>query len=87
VQVNLEDFSQASNAHLAETLRLVVGRSVPMEGDENLGGQGPEGGGQLAYVMTPDNLLKMALIGKHVECGLPVVLMGDTGCGKTSLLR
>ena len=58
-----------------------------MEDAENLDAAGQEAGLRLAYVMTPDNLLKMALIAKHVECGLPVVLMGDTGCGKTSLLR
>jgi chromosomal replication initiation ATPase DnaA len=39
------------------------------------------------YVLTPDNLLKMALIYKKVMARVPVVIMGETGCGKTSLLK
>lgn len=39
------------------------------------------------YILTADNLLKMALVYMRSQCGLPVVMMGDTGCGKTSLLK
>eukprot|EP00741_Cyanophora_paradoxa_P020194 tig00000219_g19493.t1 len=39
------------------------------------------------YVMTLDNLLKMGLILTRVRARVPVVVMGETGCGKTSLVR
>ena len=39
------------------------------------------------YVLTADNFLKMALIFTKVKANVPVVIMGETGCGKTSLLR
>jgi hypothetical protein len=39
------------------------------------------------YVVTPDNFLKMNLIYLRVMSGIPVILMGDTGCGKTFLVR
>ncbi|KAH3743879.1 E3 ubiquitin-protein ligase RNF213 [Pelomyxa schiedti] len=39
------------------------------------------------YSITPDNLLKMAMVITRVHCHVPVILMGDTGCGKTSLIR
>lgn len=39
------------------------------------------------YILTPDNLLKMSLIHLRAQCGLPIVMMGDAGCGKTSLLK
>ncbi|CAG9325375.1 unnamed protein product [Blepharisma stoltei] len=39
------------------------------------------------YVMTPDNFLKMNLIYLRVQSGLPVIIMGETGCGKTSLIQ
>eukprot|EP00741_Cyanophora_paradoxa_P015457 tig00020892_g14920.t1 len=39
------------------------------------------------YVMTLDNLLKMGLILTRVRARVPVVVMGETGCGKTSLIR
>ena len=39
------------------------------------------------YILTADNLLKMALISLRVEARVPVIIMGETGCGKTSLLK
>ena len=39
------------------------------------------------YAYTTDNLLKMALIIQRVQAHIPVVIMGETGCGKTSLIR
>ena len=39
------------------------------------------------YALTSDNLLKMALIIQRVRAHVPVVIMGETGCGKTSLVR
>jgi len=39
------------------------------------------------YVLTPDNLLKMVLILLRISANVPVVVMGETGCGKTSLIR
>ena len=39
------------------------------------------------YALTPDNLLKMVLIYMRIRASIPVVVMGETGCGKTSLIR
>ena len=39
------------------------------------------------YALTSDNLLKMLLVHIRVTAGLPVVIMGETGCGKTSLVK
>ena len=39
------------------------------------------------YALTPDNILKMILILQRIRANVPVVIMGDTGCGKTSLIR
>jgi energy-coupling factor transporter ATP-binding protein EcfA2 len=38
------------------------------------------------YVLTVDNLLKIISIQLRLKFGLPVVIMGETGCGKTSLI-
>lgn len=40
----------------------------------------------LSYILTPDNLLKMSLIYLRLQSRVPVVMMGETGCGKTSLV-
>ena len=40
-----------------------------------------------SYVLTADNVLKMVLIIQRIRVGIPVIVMGETGCGKTSLIR
>lgn len=40
-----------------------------------------------SYELTLDNCLKMLAIYLRFQCHIPVVIMGETGCGKTSLVR
>ena len=40
-----------------------------------------------SYAVTADNIHKMILIILRVRGRIPVILMGETGCGKTSLVR
>ena len=40
-----------------------------------------------SYVFTADNFIKLILILTRVRANIPVIMMGETGCGKTSLLR
>ena len=39
------------------------------------------------YILTPDNFLKMNLIYTRCISSIPLIIMGETGCGKTSLIR
>lgn len=39
------------------------------------------------YVMTLDYALKMINIHERKECGMPVIIEGETGVGKTELLK
>ncbi|KAG5853539.1 hypothetical protein ANANG_G00027050 [Anguilla anguilla] len=39
------------------------------------------------YELTTDNMLKMLAIHMRFRCDIPVVVMGETGCGKTRLIR
>jgi len=39
------------------------------------------------YVFTADNFVKMVLILLRIRANIPVIMMGETGCGKTSLIR
>ncbi|CAF4833776.1 unnamed protein product, partial [Rotaria sp. Silwood1] len=39
------------------------------------------------YIITADNYIKMLLIYLRVQSGLPVLIMGETGCGKTALIQ
>ncbi|XP_033124618.1 uncharacterized protein LOC117122951 [Anneissia japonica] len=38
------------------------------------------------YALTPDNLLKMILVHMRIKAHIPVIIMGETGCGKTTLI-
>ena len=38
------------------------------------------------YVFTADNFVKMILILLRIRADIPVIMMGETGCGKTSLI-
>ena len=38
-------------------------------------------------VFTSDNFIKMILIIFRIQANIPVIMMGETGCGKTSLIR
>ena len=40
-----------------------------------------------SYVYTPDNFIKVVLILMRIRVGIPVILMGETGCGKTTLIE
>ncbi|ETO02505.1 hypothetical protein RFI_34926, partial [Reticulomyxa filosa] len=39
------------------------------------------------YALTFDNILKMVAIFFRIKSGIPVLIMGETGCGKTKLLK
>ncbi|KAK3257836.1 hypothetical protein CYMTET_33097 [Cymbomonas tetramitiformis] len=73
---SLPDYRTMRSEELLEELAKLVRRSGSSEG---LAG--------LSYAVTADNLLKMAVIHLRLMAGVPVLLMGETGCGKTSLVR
>ena len=39
------------------------------------------------YVLTIDNLKKMLAIHMRFRCNIPVIIMGETGCGKTRMIN
>ena len=39
------------------------------------------------YVLTKDYLLKMIAVHERQQCGMPVIISGETGVGKTFLLE
>ena len=39
------------------------------------------------YVITDDNYIKMLLLIYRLKANIPVIIMGETGCGKTSLIK
>ena len=40
-----------------------------------------------SYVYTPDNFIKVVLILIRIRVKIPIIMMGETGCGKTTLIE
>lgn len=68
------DFDQLPRADKIEHLCSVLGVKWPTDPDET-------------YELTTDNILKMMAIHMRFRCGIPVIIMGETGCGKTRLIK
>lgn len=68
------DFDQLTRADKIEYLCRVLGIKRTTDPDET-------------YELTTDNILKMMAIHMRFKCGIPVIIMGETGCGKTRLIK
>ena len=78
----LDDFGEMSHKDLHEKLERIARTKSSLKEptetvDANVSG----------YALTPDNMLKMILIILRVRANVPVIIMGETGCGKTSLVE
>ncbi|XP_075760215.1 E3 ubiquitin-protein ligase RNF213 isoform X4 [Pelodiscus sinensis] len=68
------NFDQLPRSEKLEKLCMVLGIQWPMDPDET-------------YELTTDNILKIFAIEMRFRCGIPVIIMGETGCGKTRLIK
>ncbi|XP_077022284.1 E3 ubiquitin-protein ligase RNF213 isoform X2 [Tamandua tetradactyla] len=68
------DFDRLPRHEKLEKLCLVLGIQWAFDPDET-------------YELTTDNVLKLLAIEMRFRCGIPVIIMGETGCGKTRLIR
>ena len=74
-KVNLnENFDNLNRQKKLETLFNVFGVKQNFDPDPT-------------YELTTDNVLKMLAIQMRFRCGIPVVMMGETGCGKTRMIE
>uniref|UniRef100_M4AJD5 RING-type E3 ubiquitin transferase n=1 Tax=Xiphophorus maculatus TaxID=8083 RepID=M4AJD5_XIPMA len=74
-----EDFDQLPRSDKIKRISCVVGATRGIM-DRNFD---PDP----TYELTADNVMKMLAIHMRFRCGIPVVIMGETGCGKTRLVR
>lgn len=68
------DFDRLPRGEKIERLCNVLGIQWPLDPDET-------------YELTTDNILKILAIHMRFRCGIPVIIMGETGCGKTRLIK
>ncbi|XP_069511290.1 E3 ubiquitin-protein ligase RNF213 isoform X2 [Ambystoma mexicanum] len=68
------DFDSLKRHEKIEKLCMVLGINWPLDPDDT-------------YELTTDNVLKILAIQMRFRCGIPVIIMGETGCGKTRLIK
>ncbi|XP_062875116.1 E3 ubiquitin-protein ligase rnf213-alpha [Trichomycterus rosablanca] len=68
------NFDELPRGEKIERICNVLGIQWPLDPDET-------------YELTTDNILKILAIHMRFRCGIPVIIMGETGCGKTRLIR
>ncbi|XP_077384207.1 E3 ubiquitin-protein ligase rnf213-alpha-like isoform X2 [Festucalex cinctus] len=68
------DFDSLPRSDKIQRLCNVLGIKKPFDPDPT-------------YELTTDNILKMLAIHMRFRCGIPVIIMGETGCGKTRLIK
>lgn len=79
-RINLsEDFDDLSREDKIQRISFVVGAKKGWE----KGKFDPDP----TYELTTDNVMKMLAIHMRFRCEIPVIIMGETGCGKTRLVR
>ncbi|XP_028413413.1 E3 ubiquitin-protein ligase rnf213-alpha-like, partial [Dendronephthya gigantea] len=78
----LEDFELMNQQQLQEKLEKIV-RTESRGAEEGSTLENESSG----YALTPDNMLKMILIILRMRANVPIIIMGETGCGKTSLIK
>ncbi|KAK1794252.1 hypothetical protein P4O66_011142, partial [Electrophorus voltai] len=69
-----EDFDQLPRKDKIKKLSFVVGADLWFDPDPT-------------YELTADNVMKMLAIHMRFRCEIPVIIMGETGCGKTRLVK
>ncbi|XP_059932798.1 E3 ubiquitin-protein ligase rnf213-alpha-like isoform X3 [Gadus macrocephalus] len=68
------NFDELPRGEKIESICNVLGTQQPLDPDET-------------YELTTDNILKILAIHMRFRCGIPVIIMGETGCGKTRLIK
>nr|XP_057905202.1 E3 ubiquitin-protein ligase rnf213-alpha isoform X2 [Doryrhamphus excisus] len=68
------DFDNLPRSKKIQRICNVLGIRKPLDPDET-------------YELTTDNILKILAIHMRFRCGIPVIIMGETGCGKTRLIK
>lgn len=71
-----EVFNQLPREIKLQKIALVVGAKISKHFDPDP-----------TYELTSDNVMKMLAIHMRFRCEIPVIIMGETGCGKTRLVK
>ena len=78
-----EKVTEMTKLQNIEKILYVMGKSWSMKKTEDETTYDPDP----TYELTMDNVLKIMAIYMRFRCNIPVIVMGETGCGKTRLIK
>ena len=92
IPTELKNIKNFTRQELLEEIKLILSLNNPIsKNKENLN---PELGELKSieeilgnYILTPDNFIKMIIILLLIRENVPIILMGEPGCGKKSLIK
>ena len=92
IPTELKNIKNFTRQELLEEIKLILSLNNPIsKNKENLN---PELGELKSieeilgnYILTPDNFIKMIIILLRIRENVPIILMGEPGCGKKSLIK
>jgi len=86
-KVDLPDYKSYTHLQFLRELKDILNVKNPVE--KKNAREGERSLEEIAgnYVITADNFVKMVLILLKIRAKNPVIMMGETGCGKTLLIR
>ena len=86
----LPNYNQYTQKEFLMELKEILNLDNPVEiADKNENNKNLKSLEEIAenYVFTSDNFTKMIFILMRIKSNVPVIMMGETGCGKTALIR
>jgi len=78
-----EKVSEMTKLQNIDKILHVMGKSWAMKKEKEIETFDPDPN----YELTMDNVLKIMAIYMRFRCNIPVIIMGETGCGKTRLIK
>ena len=86
-KVDLPDYRSYTHLQFLKELKDILDVKNPVEKKDAR--EGEKSLEEIAgnYAITADNFVKMVLILLKIRAKIPVIIMGETGCGKTLLIR
>ena len=82
---NLPNYKKYTQKEFLKELKEILNLDNPVETNEKNNKKSLESLTQ-NYVFTSDNFIKMIFILMRIRANVPVIMMGETGCGKTALI-
>ena len=86
--VKLNDYKNYKREEFLEELKSILDIENPIDKKDNEEKSKIKSLLEISkdYVFTADNFTKMCFILMRIRANIPVIMMGETGCGKTSLI-